>query len=69
MFGFSISKLLVLAVVLAVVVYGFKLLSRANAAPRQAEDDSASTSRIDTVYDPETDTYVPKGTGKNSNKN
>ena len=68
MFGFSIGKLLVLAVILVAVVYGFKLIARASAPPRPREDDSASASRIDTVYDPETDSYVPKKTSKSSEK-
>jgi hypothetical protein len=60
MFGFSIGKLLVLAAILVAVVYGFKLFARASAPPRPPEDDSTPASRIDTVYDPETDSYVPK---------
>jgi hypothetical protein len=68
MFGFSIGKLLVLAAILCAVVYGFKLLTRLNAPQRAPEDDSAAASRIDTVYDPETDSYVPKGTTKGSDK-
>ncbi len=69
MFGFTIGKLLVLAVILFVVLYGFKLIARTGRPQRPADDDSASASRIDTVYDPETDTYVPKGTPKRSDKN
>ena len=68
MFGFSIVKLLVLAAILVAVLYGFKLIARASAPPRPREDDSAPASRIDTVYDPETDSYVPKGTRKGSDK-
>ena len=68
MFGFSIGKLLVLAAILCAVVYGFKLLTRLSAPQRAPEDDSAAASRIDTVYDPETDSYVPKGTTKGSDK-
>lgn len=69
MFGFSLGKLLVLAVILFVVLYGFKMIARAGASQRSAKDDSATASRIDTVYDPETDSYVPKTTGKGSDKN
>jgi hypothetical protein len=69
MFGFSIGKLLVLAAILVAVVYGFKLFARVSAPPRPREDDSAPASRIDTVYDPETDSYVAKGTRKGSDKN
>jgi hypothetical protein len=68
MFGFSIGKLLVLAVILFVVLYGFKLIARAGAPQRRSEDDSTEASRIDTVYDPKTDSYVPKGTRKGSEK-
>lgn len=68
MFGFSIGKLLVLAAILFAVVYGFKLIARLSAPQRPREDDSAGASRIDTVYDPETDSYVPKGSRDRSRK-
>ncbi|MCZ6453416.1 MAG: hypothetical protein O6909_04160 [Alphaproteobacteria bacterium] len=68
MFGFSIGKLLVLAVILFVVLYGFKMIARASTAQRSTKDDTDSASRIDTVYDPETDSYVPKGTGNGADK-
>ena len=68
MFGFSIGKLLVLAVILIVVLYGFKMIARSGVLARRTEDDSAATSRIDTVYDPETDSYVPKEPSKRSGK-
>ena len=68
MFGFSIGKLLVLAAILFAVVYGFKMIARASAPKRPPEDESAPASRLDTVYDPETDTYVVKGAGKKSDK-
>ena len=68
MFGFSIGKLLVLAAILFAVVYGFKILARLGAPQRPPENDSASSSRIDTVYDPETDSYVPKGTSERVDK-
>ena len=68
MFGFSLGKLPVLAIILFVVLYGFKMIARAGTSQRSAKDDSAAASRIDTVYDPETDSYVPKGTRKGSDK-
>ena len=68
MFGFSIGKLLVLAVILFVVLYGFKMIARTGVLQRRTEDDSAATSRIDTVYDPETDSYVPRRPSKRSGK-
>lgn len=68
MFGFSIGKLLVLAVILVVVVVGFKLMSRFNAPQRKRGDESSPDSRIDTVYDPETDTYVVRDTHHKSEK-
>jgi hypothetical protein len=68
MFGISPGKLLVLAIILFVVVYGFKMMARVGTAQRPAKDESGSASRIDTVYDPETDSYVPKGTREGSDK-
>jgi hypothetical protein len=68
MFGFSTGKLLVLAAILFAVVYGFKLILRASTPQRPPEDDSAEASRIDTVYDPKTDSYVPKGPRDRSHK-
>ena len=68
MFGFSIGKLLVLAAIVLAVVYGFKLITRAAAPSPSREDDPDSASRIDTVYDPESDSYVPKGTLNKSDK-
>lgn len=68
MFGFSIGKLAVLVAILVVVIYGYKLLTRLNAPQRKPADDTASASRIDTIYDPETDTYVPRGTVNKSDK-
>jgi len=68
MFGFSIGKLLVLAAILFAVMYGFKMIARASTPKRPPEDDSDGASRIETVYDPETDSYVPKGMRKGSNK-
>ena len=68
MFGFSLGKLVVLAVILIVVVYGFKMIARAATSQRPVKDDSGSASRIDTVYDPESDSYVPKDGPKGSDK-
>lgn len=69
MFGFSFGKLLVLAAILFAVVYGFKMIARASTSQRRTRDDSDTASRIDTVYDPETDSYVPKDPSKKSDKN
>lgn len=69
MFGFSFTKLLVLAAILFAVVYGFKMIARASAPQRRASDDSDPANHIDTVYDPKTDSYVPKGSQDKSNKN
>jgi hypothetical protein len=41
---------------------------RASTPQRPPEDDSAEASRIDTVYDPKTDSYVPKGPRDRSHK-
>ena len=68
MFGFSIGKLLVLAAILVVVVFGFKLLGRLGAPQRSREPESDSAGHIDTVYDPKTDSYVPKDSVKPSDK-
>ncbi|NKB50301.1 MAG: hypothetical protein GKS02_13165 [Alphaproteobacteria bacterium] len=68
MFGFSLGKLLVLAIILFVVLYGFKMVSRAGASQRATKHQSDGASRIDTEYDPETDSYVAKGSRKGSDK-
>jgi len=68
MLGFSIGKLLILAIVLLVVWYGFKMIARTGAPQQSSDDDSAGASRIDTEYDPESDSYVAKDTRKNSKK-
>jgi hypothetical protein len=55
MFGFSITKLLVLVAVVAFVVIAFKVAGRrAQGAPR--EPDGPET--FDTEYDRDTDSYV-----------
>ena len=69
MFGFSIGKLLVLAVILFAVIYGAKWIARTGIAQRSSEDEDATASRIDMVYDSESDSYVPKSTQKRSDKN
>lgn len=73
MFGFSLTKLLLLAAIVAAVWYGFKILSRRNEAAEVARDESRrdsarrhsgpaeETKGIDMVYDPESDSYVPRG--------
>lgn len=68
MLGFSIGKLLVLAVILFVVVFAFRLAGRVGAPRRPAADDRRDASRIDTVYDPESDTYVAKPDRRSSKK-
>jgi len=67
MFGFSLSKLLVLALIIAAVMIGYRLFGRgASNAGNQTGGgrgkDSASgptaPDAVDTEYDAETDTYV-----------
>jgi len=69
MFGFSLGKLLVLAVILLVVIVGFRLAARVQAPQRPAKDDCTDANHIDTVYDPESDTYVAKPATKRAKKN
>lgn len=68
MFGFSIGKLVVLAAVLVGVLIGFKLLGRSQPRERGSDGDSDAASRIDTVYDPETDSYVARDATDKSRK-
>ena len=68
MFGFTIGKLVVLAAVLVGVWIGYKVLGRMKSPLRPSDDESGTASRIDTVYDPETDSYIAKRTGKGSKK-
>ena len=63
MFGFSLTKLLVLGLILAAVIIGFRVLGRMansgggnSAAARKPEPRA-----FDTEYDAETDTYVVRG--------
>ena len=69
MFGFTLGKLLVLAIALLVAWYGLRYIGLMDAARRQrrkfardaaemmTEDESNS---IDTEFDEETGTYVPR---------
>ena len=68
MFGFSIGKILVLAVIVLGVLYGYKIITNSNLLKSKKNEDSDSSSRIDTVYDPETDSYVTKDSLKKSKK-
>ncbi len=67
MFGFSLAKLLVLAAIIAVVWYGFKIIGRRNQASqsKMADEKTGGGERIsaeDTVECPRCGTYVvPKG--------
>lgn len=71
MFGFSISKLLVLALIVAAVMIGYRLFGRGGAPggtqggnqdrDRRGRDAAAgpdAREAVDTEYDAETDTYV-----------
>lgn len=75
MFGFSIGKLLILVVALLLAWYGLRYIGLRDSARRQkrkfardaaemmTEDENSSA--IDTEYDEETGTYVPrKGSSK-----
>ncbi len=68
MFGFSIGKILVLAVIVLSVRYGYKIITNSNLLKSKKNEDSDSSSRIDTVYDPETDSYITKDSLKKSKK-
>ena len=69
MFGFSIGKILVLAVIVLGVLYGYKIITNSSLVKHNKKDDSEPSSRIDTVYDPETYSYVTKESVKKSKKN
>jgi len=63
MFGFSLSKLLVLALIVGAVIIGFRLFGRvANQGGKQGGGGPAARKpepdAFDTEYDAETDTYV-----------
>ncbi len=68
MFGFSIGKILVLAVIVLGVLYGYKIITNSNLLKSKKNENSDTSSRIDTVYDPETDSYVTKDSLKKSKK-
>tara|TARA_B100001559_G_C16009606_1_gene398269 strand:+ start:114 stop:323 length:210 start_codon:yes stop_codon:yes gene_type:complete len=68
MFGFSIGKILVLAVIVLSVLYGYKIITNSNLLKSKKNENSDTSSRIDTVYDPETDSYVTKDSLKKSKK-
>lgn len=63
MFGFSLSKLLVLALIIGAVIVGFRIFGRiANQGGNQGDRGKATpkpeSNAFDTEYDAETDTYV-----------
>ena len=59
MFGFSLTKLLVLALIIGAVIVGFRVLGRLSGAGAQPPVDGKPEPRaFDTEYDAETDTYV-----------
>jgi hypothetical protein len=73
MLGFSLSKLLVLAAVIALVWYLFKLVDRRNRLPSKKEKskpvpDSAQESRLDDAQDMEKcakcGTFVPNAAAR-----
>ncbi|MBS29133.1 MAG: hypothetical protein CL566_09480 [Alphaproteobacteria bacterium] len=55
MFGFSLTKLLVLAVIVGAVVIGFRLFNR---SANGASGDGRRSETYDTEYDVESDSYV-----------
>lgn len=55
MFGFSLTKLLVLAVIVGAVIFGYRLLNRASGG---GAGDGQKTDTYDTEYDAESDSYV-----------
>ena len=63
MFGFSLTKLLVLGLILAAVIIGFRVLGRMT---NSGGENSPAAGKLeprafDTEYDAETDTYVVRG--------
>lgn len=59
MFGFSLTKLLVLALIIGALIVGFRLFNRLTGDGGQAPVGSKSSPEsFDTEYDKETDTYV-----------
>jgi len=58
MFGFSLTKLLVLVVVVAAVLVVFRMLSQRDIASRRSPESDKPGKAVDTEYDEESDTYV-----------
>lgn len=58
MFGFSLTKLLVLALIIGAVIIGYRVFGRAAAGSTGGKPDADT---FDTEYDAETDSYVVRG--------
>ncbi|MBN43499.1 MAG: hypothetical protein CL573_08450 [Alphaproteobacteria bacterium] len=59
MFGFSLTKLLILALIIGAVIVGFRIFGRLTSAGEQAPvGDKSAAAAFETEYDKETDTYV-----------
>ena len=67
MFGFSPGKIAVLAIILIVVIYGAKIVTR-KIKVSDSDSDSGDETHVDTVYDSETDSYVVKDKDEQSDK-
>ncbi len=67
MFGFSPGKIAVLAIILIVVIYGAKIVTR-KIKVGDSDSDSGDENHVDTVYDSETDSYVVKVKDEQSDK-
>ena len=67
MFGFSPGKIAVLAIILNVVIYGAKIVTR-KIKVSDSDSDSGDENHVDTVYDSETDSYVVKVKDEQSDK-
>ena len=67
MFGFSPGKIAVLAIILIVVIYGAKIVTR-KIKVSDSDSDSGDENHVDTVYDSETDSYVVKVKYEQSDK-
>ncbi len=57
MFGFSIGKLLVLALIIAAVWYGFKLIGRRNNPPQESRPRDENVQDMDKC--PDCGSFVP----------
>jgi hypothetical protein len=55
MFGFSLTKLLLLVAVVTFVIFAFKIAARRSSGVADEADEPAT---VDTEYDRDTDTYV-----------